>query len=195
MENQENRQYTAADCAETGYGVPLHNKVIVIRADELAEEHPSQLFFCTGGFGANANPNGRSVFAVSLTDGEFCRWYRGDVVGVLKPELLPDEARLALSQIRPGGARDVKEPEFSGYCFLEDGRYSAGVWLRDAKEAVAYMEMQAPYQHRVLLCDRGDLAVAEMAGGKLLHPTPEELEAFRQDKAPEQSQGGGMKMT
>ncbi len=192
MENQENRQFTYADCSETGYDMPLTNKVIVIRQELLPAEHPSPLFLCTGGFGADANPNGRAVYAVSLSTGEHCRWNRGDVVGVLKPELLPDEARLYLSQVRPGGARDVTDPEYSGYCFLENGRYSSGVWLRDANEAVEFMQMQAPYQHRVLLTDRDDFAVAEMIGGELVYPTREELDALRQGG---QEQSGGMTMT
>jgi hypothetical protein len=129
---------------------------------------------------------------VSLSTGDHCRWNRGDVVGVLRPELLPDEARLTLSQIRPGGARDVKDPEYSGYCFLENGRYSAGVWLRDAKEAVEYMEMQSSYQYRVLLTDRDDFAVAEVVKGELVYPTREELDALRQEG---QEQTGGMTMT
>ena len=111
---RENERYTAADCSETGYGMSIDGKVIVVGASVLPDHHPGQLFYCTGGFGANPNPSGRSVFAVSLSTGEHCRWYRNDVLGVLKPELLPDSARLYLSQIRPGGARDVQNPEYSG---------------------------------------------------------------------------------
>jgi len=191
---RENERYTAADCSETGYGMSIDGKVIVVGTSVLPDHHPGQLFYCTGGFGANPNPSGRSVFAVSLSTGEHCRWYRNDVLGVLKPELLPDSARLYLSQIRPGGARDVQNPEYSGYCFLTDGRYSAGVWLRDAREAVEFMEMQAPYQHRVLICDRDDFAVMEMVDGELIYPAREELEALRQSGA-EPEQTGGMTMT
>ena len=193
MPSQGKERYTAADCEETGYAMPLNGKVIVVKTDVLPADHPGQLFLCTGGFGANPNPNGRSVFAVSLSTGEHSRWYRNDVVGTLKPELLSDEAKLYLSQIRPSGASDIVNPDFSGYCFLENGRYSAGVWLRDAKEAVEYMAMQAPYQHRVLLCDRNDFTVAEMIKGELIYPSQEELEALRQDTEP--GQMGGMTMT
>lgn len=192
--NEKQLRYGADDCAETGYAMPIGGKVIVIRPDVLPEDHPNQLFLCTGGFGANANPSGRSVFAVSLSTGEHCRWYRNDVVGTLKPELLPDEAKLYLSQIRPNGARDVQDPEYSGYCYLEDGRYSAGVWLRDPKEAVEFMEMQAPYQYRVQITDRDDFTVMDMVRGELVYPTREEMEAFRQDGG-EQEQIGGMTMT
>lgn len=186
--------YTADDCSETGCAMSIKNKVIVVKAELLPENHPGQLFLCTGGFGAEANPNGRSVFAVSLSTGEHCRWYRGDVIGPLKPELLPDDAKMYLSQIRPGGAREAKDPEYTGYCILEDGRYGSGAWLQNARETVEYMEMQALYQHKVLICDRDDFAVAEMVKGKLIYPTWEALEAFRQSGA-EPGQTGGMTMT
>ncbi|MFQ9017982.1 MAG: hypothetical protein ACLR7G_11065 [[Clostridium] symbiosum] len=46
---------------------------------------------------------------VNLKNGEFERCTRDHVLGVLKPELLPDEEKLQLSQIhRPGLA--VGEP-------------------------------------------------------------------------------------
>ena len=189
--SDDRTQYGAKDCEQTGYAMPISNKVIVVRSDVLPADHPNQLFLCTGGFGSNPNPSGRAVFAVSLSTGEHCRWNRGDVVGTLKPELLPDEAKLYLSQIRPGGATDVKDPEYSGYCYLEDGRYSAGVWLRDPEEAVEYAAMQAPYQHRVQITDRDDFTVAEIQDGKLLHPSS--LDEF--DDFGEQKQNGGMTMT
>lgn len=111
--------------------------------------------------------------------------------GTLKPDLLPDEAKLMLSQIRPIGAKDLagNEPEYSGYSFLPDGRYSAGVWLCSPQEAVDYVEMQKPYQHRVLICDRDDFAVLEVIDGKLIYPDEQTLAEFRQ------GQGGGMTMT
>lgn len=118
------------------------------------------------------------------------------MIGILKPELLPDSARLHLSQIRPVGALDLKShaPEFSGYCFLEDGRYSSGVWLCSPKEVMDYVEMQKPYQHRIMICDREDFCVYEMVDGQLVYPTQEVLDAFlSQRKEPEQT--GGINMT
>ncbi len=185
--------YGSADCAESGYHMPLHNRVIVVSPRALPDDHPGQLFFCTGGFGANPNPMGRSVFAVSLSTGEPSRWYRSDVLGTLKPELLPDSARLYLSQIRPNGDRPPASPEFFGYSFLPDGRYSSDVPLKDAKEAVDYAHMQMPYQHRVLVCDRDDNAVIEIKEGRLEHPAWEQMERLRRGEAPGQT--GGMTMT
>ena len=186
------RIFTHEDCDQTGFGFSLKNKVVVLPQSVLPEDHPGQLFFCTVGNGANPNPIGRSVFLVSLSTGEQCRFLRGDVMGTLKPELLPDEAKLQLSQIRPSGALDLSShaPQYSGYSFLPDGRYAAGVWLCSPQEVMGYMEMQKPYQYRVLICDRDDFAVMEVVKGELVYPSQEELEAFRQGQ-----KNGGMTMT
>ena len=116
------------------------------------------------------------------------------MVGSLEPELLPDEAKLQLSQIRPVGAADLHhhEPEYSGYSFLEDGRYAAGAWLCSPQEVMDYVEMQKPYQHRVLICDRDDFAVMEVVKEQVIFPTQKELEAFREDT--QEQKGGGMEM-
>lgn len=191
----EKTLFTQEDCLQTGYDISIDGKVIVLKASALPEslrEAKHQLYFCIGGNGSNPNHIGRSIFTVSLADGEKIRWNRSDVLGVLKPELLPDHARLQLSQIRPSGALDLKsnEPQYSGYCFLPDGRYTSGVWLCNAKEVQDYIEMQKDYQHRVMICDRDDFCVFEMIEGNLIHPSPEALEASRK----EQQEPGGMEL-
>lgn len=185
------RTFTHEDCDQTGYGFSLKDKVVALPQAVLPEEHLGQLFFCTGGNGANPNPIGRSVFLVSLSTGEPCRFFRNDVLGTLKPELLPEDEKLLLSQIRPSGAADLKshEPQYSGYSFLQDGRYAAGVWLCSPEEVKDYVEMQKPYQHRVLICDRNDFAVMEVVDGQLIFPTQADIEAHQQEQ-----KGGGMKM-
>lgn len=185
------RSYTREDCGQNGPGFPLEGKVVVLPQSALPDDHPGQLFFCYGGNGANANPIGQSVFMVSLSTGEAGWFERSDVLGTLKPELLPDDARLQLSQIRPSGALDLSshEPLYSGYSFLPDGRYAAGVWLCSPEEVRDYVEMQKPYQHRVLICDRDDFAVMEVVKGEIIFPSREDIEAFRQEQS-----SGGMEM-
>lgn len=184
------RVYTEKDCSQTGYGFSLKDKVVVIKPSALLQEHPGELFLCVGEDGAEPNSADQRVFAVSLTNGETYQFERGDVTGLLKPELLPDEEKLMLSQIRPDGAVLLpgSEPQYSGYSFLEDGRYSAGVWLCSPEEALGYMEMQKPYQHRVLICDRDDFAVLEVIDGKLIYPDEQALAEFGQGQC-------GMTMT
>ncbi|MFZ5944312.1 MAG: hypothetical protein ACOYVD_09395 [Bacillota bacterium] len=187
--------FSQEDCLQSGYDFSISGKVIVLKPSVLSEEFRNtkhQLYFCTGGFGSNPNPSGRSVFVVSLADGEQVRWNRSDILGIAKPEILSDHARLQLSQIRPAAALDLKshEPQYSGYCFLPDGRYTSGVWLCSIKEVQDYIEMQKDYQHRVMICDRDDFCVFEMIDGKLIHPSPEVLEAFFK----EQQEPGGMEL-
>ena len=67
----------------------------------------------------------------------------------------------------------------------------AGVWLCTEKEVQDYVEMQRDYQHRVLICDRDDLAVLEIVEGKLVFPD----EQILQKAAKESVQKGKMAMT
>jgi hypothetical protein len=186
----ERNAFAQEDCSETGYAMSILGRVIVLKQSSLPEKYQDslhQLYFCNGGNGSNPNPIGRSIFTVSLADGERIRWNRSDVLGTLKPDLLPDSARLHLSQIRPFGAADLREaePKFSGYSFLPDGRYSAGVWLADEKEAMGYIEMQKDYQHRVMICDRNDFCVFEMVNGKLIFPSQEVIDKFQGEQQDE----------
>lgn len=183
--------YTTEDCIKTGCDCSIKGSVVVLDKRVLVKGDNNQLFYCMGGNGANAEPIGRSVFMISLADGACSHWNRSDVIGALKPDLLPDSAKLQLSQIRPAGALDLKEhsPEYSGYSFLPDGRYAEGVWLCSGKEVMDYVEMQRPYQHRIMICDRDDFCVLEMREQVLIYPTSEELSAFV-----EQKEIGGMEM-
>lgn len=191
-EKDGKRIYTAEDCEETGNGMCLTGKVIVIRPDAFPGSCGNQLYFCTGGRGAGADPVGQAVSGVSLDNGEKTRFKRSQVLGVLKPHLLPEQAKLQLSQIRPIGAVPIEghEPLYSGYSFLEDGRYAAGVWLCSEKEARDYVEMQKPYQHKVMLCDRDDFCVLEMVAGKLVFPDEAALRSMQG-----QADGGSMELT
>lgn len=190
---EENNLFTPLDCQKAGYDVSISGKVVILSASSLPKNERSaehQLYFCTGGFGSKPNPSGQAVFAVSLDSGEQTRWNRSDIMGIAKPEILTDHARLQLSQIRPIGALDLNrhEPQYSGYCFLPNGRYTSGVWLCNQKEMQDFIEMQMEYQHRIMICDRNDFCVFEMQEKKLLYPTPDMLEAHQK----EQEQNGSM---
>ena len=178
----DDRIFTDRDCVEIGSGCSFKGKVVVLKESALEAGFVRPLYYCTGGNGANANALGKPVFLVNLKNGEFERCARDHVLGVLKPELLPDEEKLQLSQIRPLDALPLEnhEPQYSGYSFLEDGRYAAGVWLCNEKEAMEYVEMQKLYQHRIMLCDRNDFCVWEVRDGRQVYPTQEALDQMRQ---------------
>lgn len=108
-----------------------------------------------------------TVELVNLSNGEWCHGQREDILGTLKPELLPVEAKLHLSQICfHEGESGSGKTLFSGYSFLPDGRYTAGVWLYSLQEMKNYVDLQKPYQYRVLICDRNDFAVMEIVEGQ-----------------------------
>ena len=113
-------------------------------------------------------------------------------MGTIKPEALPDWARLKLSQMKlHASANELEQiPKYSGYSFLADGRYDAGVSLHNEKEIMEYIELQKPYQHRIMICNQDDSCVFEMVRGKIIHPSPEVIEAF----CKEQQAQGGMNM-
>lgn len=170
----------------------LTGKVIVVCQDAFPDGCGNQLYFCTGGSGAEPDSVEHTVSGVSLENGEVTRFRRSQILGTLKPQLLPEQAKLQLSQIRPIGALPLEghEPLYSGYSFLEDGRYAAGVWLCSEKEAMDYVEMQKPYQHKVMLCDRDDFCVMEVVAGKMVFPDEEILR-----KLQGQADGGSMELT
>ena len=186
------QRYTEADCTETGFACSIKGKVIVLNCEALQQNCRNQLFYCLCGNGADANPKGCAVFLVSLSNGEFSLKRRNEVLGILKPELLPDSAKLQLSQVRPQGALNLNshEPKYSGYSFLPDGRYAAGVWLCSEKEVMDYVEMQKPYQHRIMICDRNDFCILEMQDQKLIYPSEKEMKDFQL----EQTESGGVQM-
>ena len=189
--------YDEADCTHTGYDMSIAGKVVVLKLSVLPDNLRSginQLCLCTGG---NPNPIGRSVFTVSLADGEHVRWNRSDILGLLKPELFPDRARLQLSQIRPVAAptQQSGSPAYCGYCFLPDGRYTSGVPLSDIQEVQAYIDIQREYQHRVMICDSEDNCVFEMIGDKVIFPTQETIELCRgEEPMSDAPEPGGMEM-
>ena len=89
------RVYTQEDCVQQNLPENLMNRVLV-----LPENETGQLFFCQ-------KDAGDALQTVSLKTGEVTWCRKQDVMGLLRPELLPDSAKLQLSQIRPAGAADL----------------------------------------------------------------------------------------
>ena len=166
-------KFTVADCLQIATGDPLINKIVVLDSESKPQSINNQLYFCTG-------INSELVSAVSLADGEIVTLNRGNLLGFLKPGLLPDSARLQLSQLRPASSlvNQSQTSDYLGYCFLPDGRYASGVPLANAKDVMDYIEMQKDYQYRVMICDSEDFAVMETVDAKLVYPTEEMLDTF-----------------
>lgn len=190
--------YGEEDCVQTGTGMFIAGYVVVLKPEAVPKDQHGirQLLFCEGGWGSVPDEvDGSSVRAVSLVGGECVRRRRSEILGLLKPELLPDRARLQLSQIRPLDSEVPKTPEYFGYCFLPDGRYAAGVPLSDEMEVLEYIDTQRGYQHRVMICDSEDSCVFEMTAGKIIFPSHEDIERFNKEQTPPDApMSGGMEM-
>lgn len=81
--------------------IDYKNKVLVLDPKILKESYrtpDNQLFFAISGFGCAPNSRGRKVFGRFLNNGEETHFYRGDFIGVIKDECLPEWAAEKISQ-------------------------------------------------------------------------------------------------
>lgn len=81
----------------------LVGKVVAMKPQYLADGYKSlnyQLFYVTGGNGANPNAMGRACFCKRLRDGEGTRIERYQVLGIVSEDKLPDFARKTLEKIK-----------------------------------------------------------------------------------------------
>lgn len=94
--------FTKEHCTPNDYSQSIENKVVIIRPECLLPEYRTavkQLVLATGGFGTHGNARGRAVYTVNLYSGKEARWNREDILGVLKPDFLPDWATEKLKQV------------------------------------------------------------------------------------------------
>lgn len=177
--------FTIDDCIKSsGYNDDYEGKIIVMKLDTLKKEYHAgiyQLWLAQHGNGCCPTARGRMVKATCLYDGDSAEWRRENFFGTIKPEQLPDWARLKLSQMRLhlSSYDQEKIPKYRGYSFLKDGRYDVGVELYSEKEVKEYIELQKTYQHRVIICDQDDFCVFEMIEGEIIHPSKEVIEAYQ----------------
>ena len=106
-----NDEITVKDCKPISADDAIEDKVIVIRGNILRPEfkHAShQLMLCTGGFGAQKNARGRTCYCISLYSGKQTSFYRGDVLGIMDKQSLPEWAKIGLQN-----AFEIRENEKS----------------------------------------------------------------------------------
>ena len=109
-----NACFTQEQCIPLDSHMSLENKVAVIRPSSLRPEYHTgdkQLVLITGGFGASPNSRGRAVFTINLYSGKEARWNREDILGVLKPEHMPQWTKERLSQLRAVQQKKRHQPE------------------------------------------------------------------------------------
>lgn len=101
--------FTLEHCVPDDTGESIQDKVAVIRQECLRPEYRTadkQLVLVTGGFGSQGKARGRAVYVVNLYSSKESRWNRGDILGVVKPECMPDWVKERLQQIE--SERQVK---------------------------------------------------------------------------------------
>lgn len=91
-------------------GDDITGKVVAVKPASLRYEYQRadcQLFLVTGGSGARANSRGTSVYGVNVFTGRRAgRWERGDILGEVRPECLPQWAKDHLQGIQRGTAKE-----------------------------------------------------------------------------------------
>lgn len=90
-------------CFPNDLSQSIENKIVCIKADVIRPEYRTatiQLVLVTGGFGASGNSRGSAVFCTNLYSGKHSRWERCDIQGEVRPEYLPDWARVRTSKLR-----------------------------------------------------------------------------------------------
>lgn len=84
-------------------------KVLVLWGDVLKDQYKTpedQLFLAESGFGCTPNARGRKVFGKFLKDGEETNFQRGDFIGILKEEHLPEWAKERFAELQPPDESD-----------------------------------------------------------------------------------------
>ena len=93
--------YNRTHCVE-GDNQDFTGKIVVLRADYFKDQYKTpdfQLFLAEAGFGCSPTATGTKVYGRFLKDGEKTHFRRGDIIGVLKEELIPQWAAEKVAQI------------------------------------------------------------------------------------------------
>lgn len=139
--------------------VSIKRKVVLLRKHAFSDRE-SRVFYCLGGMGANIQYSDGTIRLVDLMNAEVVVGKRQDVIGIVRPEELTDQARLQISQITPCyGCRDGREAAYRGVVFLPDGRFTDAVYLDNWRAVMAYVGLQKEYQYRIEIFNRQDRCV------------------------------------
>jgi len=92
--------FDKSHCSDEGY---YEDKVLVLKPSTLKDEYKTpdfQLFYAQSGFGCDPTKIGTSISGVFLYDDEYAHFRRGDFLGVIKDEHLPDWAKEKLQSMK-----------------------------------------------------------------------------------------------
>lgn len=89
-------------------------RVVAIRPEILKDEYKTpedQLFYARSGFGCKPDALGTKVFGYFLKDGAEAWYRRGEIIGIVRPEYLPDWVREKLEKLTYEEAENKAEEQ------------------------------------------------------------------------------------
>lgn len=104
-------------CYPHDYGESIENMVVAVKPDVFSPEYrrgDNQLVLAVNGNGARANPRGNAVYCYHLNDGRHTRFERFEVLGVVRPECMPDWAKESLLRVQAEMEKVTGEKEYAG---------------------------------------------------------------------------------
>lgn len=109
--------FTAEDCFPRHYEESIEGKVVVIKSSVFSPEYrrgDNQLVLAIHGNGVGINPIGRAVYCYHLNDGKHTRFERYEVLGVIRPEAMPDWAKESLARLQAELNKPFAERQYVG---------------------------------------------------------------------------------
>lgn len=100
------------DVEPAPYARSIKGRVVALKPDALDDSYrdlSGQLYYVTGGFGAEANSRGSACYCTNLYSGVACRIERPCVLGIVPEEKLPDFAKKTLANCRAYKIREQEE--------------------------------------------------------------------------------------
>lgn len=95
--------FVTADCFPSNIKSDYEGQVVAIKAGVLVPEYRAashQLHIATGGFGCSPTARGRTVYCKNVYDGKESAFHRGDIIGIVLPERIPQWAQEKIAKLR-----------------------------------------------------------------------------------------------
>lgn len=100
------------DVEPAPYDRSIKGRVVALKPDALDDSYrdlSDQLYYVTGGFGAEANSRGHACYCNNLYSGAVCRIERPYVLGIVPEDRLPDFAKKTLASCRTPKTKTERE--------------------------------------------------------------------------------------
>lgn len=100
------------DVEPAPYDRSIKGRVVALKPNALDDSYrdlSDQLYYVTGGFGAEANSRGHACYCTNLYSGAVCRIERPYVLGIVPEDRLPDFAKKTLASCRTPKTKTERE--------------------------------------------------------------------------------------